>query len=259
MQSRDHSLYLKVPTSHKGGQRSRKTSKKTLNKGSKKGKTLMRHGGKKKKSLKKTQIGRGTRGRRESKVKQQQQLAAEVAPPTREQLLETRLALIEERKQQEAALAIRGEDDFISERIRYIQREINEINFQLKTPKEQAEIRKQMHDASVISAAFKQKEKESEKERLQQHEQAEMARKLEQKRLDRAKMQAVRSEEEQRVNAWEQEHLEQLQDKAFVRSQLHGLQARHENLTAEGQPKGATLGYGIWYDLMIELLRRHGA
>ena len=35
---------------------SRKTSKKTLNKGSKKGKTLMRHGGKnKKKSLKKTQ------------------------------------------------------------------------------------------------------------------------------------------------------------------------------------------------------------
>jgi hypothetical protein len=257
MQSRDHSLHLKVPTSHKGGQRSRKTSKKTLNKGSKKGKTLMRHGGKKKKSLKKTQIGRGTRGRRESKLKQQ--LAAEVAPPTREQLLEKRLALIEERRQQEAALAARGEDDFISQRIRYIQREINEINFQLKTPAEQEAILADRHAAAVASAIKKKEEKESEKERLQKYEQEKMAQKLKQKLLDRAKMQAVRSEEEQRVNAWEQEHLEQLQDKSFVRSQLDELQARHVNLTAEGQPKGATLGYGIWHDLMVELLRRYGA
>jgi len=256
MQSRDHSLYLKVPTSHKGGQRSRKTSKKTLNKGSKKGKTLMRHGGKKKKSLKKTQIGRGTRGRRASK---QQQLAAEVVPLTRAELSIKRLALIEERKQQEAALAKRGVDDDISERIRYIQREINEIDFQLKTPEEQEAILAARHAASVISAISKEKEKKSEEERRQQYEQEKMARKLEQKRLDRAKMQAVRSEEEQRVNEWEQKHLEQLQDKSFVLSELHGLQARHEALTAEGQPKGATLGYGIWHDLMIELLHRYGA
>ena len=237
---------------------SRKTSKKTLNKGSKKGKTLMRHGGKnKKKSLKKTQIGGGSRGRRKSKLQQQQQLAAEVVPPTRAQLLERRLALIEELQTLRATLEARGEDDFISAQIRYTQREIEEIEFQLKTPEEQAEILARRSAASVASVAFKKQQKESDERREQEEKARKLEQQLKQKRLDREKMQEAHREEERRVEEWEQEHLSQLKDKSFVTSELDKLRTWHEALTADGQPRGATLGYPIWYGLMVELLHKY--
>jgi hypothetical protein len=231
----------------------RKTSKKTSNKGSKKGKIFMRRGGNnKKKSLKKTQIVGGGR-----KHKNPVATPAEVAPPTREQLLERRLALIESLQKLRAELEARGEDDFISMRMRYIQKEIYEIDFQLKTPGEQEAILARRSAASVASVAFKERRKESDEQREQEETARKLEQQLEQKRLDREKMQAVRSEEQRRVEEWEQAHLSQLQDKSFVRSQLHGLQTHHETLTAEGQPRGATLGYPIWYGLMVELLHKY--
>jgi hypothetical protein len=190
--------------------------------------------------------------------KRKRPVPAEVVPLTREQLLERRLALIESLQKLRAELEERGEDDFISMRMRHIQGEIDEIDFQLKTPEEQAAIlerqKKQKEDRDAIRV-FEQQQlgQQKQKELDEQHQQQ-----SKQKRLDREKMQAVRSEEKRRVEEWEQEHLEQLlHDKSFVKSQLHGLRTHHEALTAEGQPRGATLGYPIWYELMIELLRKY--
>ena len=242
-------------------QRSRKTSKKTLNKGSKKGKTLMRHGGKnKKKSLKKTQIGGGSRGRRKSKQQQQQQqqqLAAEVVPPTRTQLLERRLALVEELQTLRTTLEARGEDDFISKRMRHVRIEIEEIEFQLKPPHEQEAILARRSADSVASVAFKQERQTALDKQRKEEEDARKSEQLERDRLQRERSQAVLSEERQRVEEWEQEHLSQLKDKSFVTSELDKLRTRHEALTADGQPRGAMLGYPIWYGLMVELLHKY--
>jgi hypothetical protein len=180
---------------------------------------------------------------------------ADVAPPTRAQLLEGRLALVELLQQLRADLAARGEDDYISTRMRHVQKEINEIDFQLKTPEEQEAILAQRRGASVASAAFKQ-------ERHQTALDKEEARKLEQQtkedHLRRERFLAQSRDERQRVEEWEQEHLSQLQNKSFVQSELDGLRTRHEALTGDGQPKGAAAGYPVWYNLMVELLRKYG-
>lgn len=218
---------------------------------------MRRGGNNKKKSLKKTQIGRGSRGRRKLRELQQQQLAAEVVPPTRAQLLERRLALIEELQTLRATLKERGEDDDVSRRIRYTQREIEEIEFQLKTPGEQAEILERRSAASVASVEFKKKQKESDERREQEETARKLEQQLKQRRLDREKIQEAHREEERRVEEWKQEHLSQLKDKSFVLSELDKLRTRHEALTADGQPRGATLGYPIWYGLMVELLHKH--
>jgi len=181
---------------------------------------------------------------------------AEVVPPTREQLLERRLALIESLHKLRDEWE-RNEDDFLGMRMRHIQREIDEIEFQLKTPEEQAAILARQEEQKAHRAQMRAVEQLEEQRRLTYLHEQKAARKSEQNRLDRERSQAVLSEEKQRVKEWEQEHLSQLKDKSFVQSQLRGLQAHHEALTAEGQPRGATLGYPIWYDLMIELLRKY--
>lgn len=244
-------MQLQNPT--KGGQRSKKTSKKTLNKGYKKGKTFMRSGGKnKKKSLKKLQIVGGGR-----KHKKPVATPSEVAPPTREQLLERRSALIESLQKLRAELEARGEDDFISMRMRHVQKEINEIDFQLKTPEEQAAILERRSAASVASVAFKKQHEESALDAKEARKLEQLEQQSKEDHLRRERFLAQSRDERQRVEEWEQEHLSQLQDKSFVQSELDKLRTQHEALTADGQPRGATLGYPIWYGLMVELLHKY--
>jgi len=221
---------------HKHG---RQRSRKTLNKRSKKGKTLVRRGGKnEKKSLKKIKMVGG--GKREDLMKQKQELIERYSRVKAE---------YDKRRDQD------DQDDSTSMLLRYIQRDIAKIDLELKPQEEQAAILAQKSAASV---AFKTQQEAEQAQRDKKEQARKSEEESEQKRLRQVRMQEISSEEKARVKDWERVNKSKLQDKSFVQSQLNELRTRREALTGHEQPRGVSAGYPIWYDLMVELLRSHG-
>jgi len=145
------------------------------------------------------------------------------------------------------------------ESMTYTRREIDKIRFQLKTPEEQ-QVLIELQKAASLEALQRRKELEAERERNSQKLEAQ---KLETTRQEHAS--SLRSidktfeEERQRVQAWEEENKLRLKDKTFVHAEYEKLQTQYEIMTAQGQPKGAAAfpGYPIWYQLMVELLKKY--
>jgi hypothetical protein len=221
---------------HKHG---RQRSRKTLNKRSKKGKTLMRRGGKnEKKSLKKIKMVGG--GKREDLMKQKQELIERYSRVKAE---------YDKRRDQDE------QDDSTSMLLRYIQRDIAKIDLELKPQEEQAAI---LAQKSAESVAFKTQQQAEQAQRDKEKEERKSKEESEQKRLRQVRMRELSSHEKERVNDWKRENLSKLQDKKFVQSELDKLRTQREADTGHAQPRGATPSDHIWYELMVELLRSHG-
>jgi len=145
-------------------------------------------------------------------------------------------------------------------RMRFTREEIEKIDFQLKTPEEQQAIIEQRKIASV---AFKQRQTELEEQREKDRKELE-AKQLEQERADQESLKRFNAQSydksKQNIKEWEQQNLSRLQgDKLFVQSELQRLHTQYENITAQGQPRGAAAfpDYPIWYKLMVELLNKY--
>jgi hypothetical protein len=145
-------------------------------------------------------------------------------------------------------------------RMRFTREEIEKIEFQLKTPEEQQAILEQRRIASV---AFKQRQKELEEQREKNRKELE-EKQLEQERADQESLKRFNAQSyeksKQNIKEWEQQNLSRLQgDKLFVQSELQRLHTQYENITAQGQPRGAAAfpDYPIWYKLMVELLNKY--
>jgi hypothetical protein len=145
-------------------------------------------------------------------------------------------------------------------RMRFTREEIEKIEFQLKTPEEQQAIIEQRKIASV---AFKQRQTELEEQREKDRKELE-AKQLEQERADQESLKRFNAQSydksKQNIKEWEQQNLSRLQgDKLFVQSELQRLHTQYENITAQGQPRGAAAfpDYPIWYKLMVELLNKY--
>ena len=212
-------------------------SRKTSNKGSKKSRLLMIRGRKnQKKSLKKIQIAGG-----------------------REELLKKRIELYAELSKLREIDSV-SPDEHNDMRMRYTREAIDKVEFELKTPEEQQAI---IEKRRVASVALKQRQKELEEQREINRKELE-AHKLEQRRAEQESLKRFMAqsydEANQNVKEWEQQNLSRLRvDKSFVQSELQRLKTQHENITADGQPKGAAAipGYPIWYKLMVELLNKY--
>ena len=144
--------------------------------------------------------------------------------------------------------------------MRFTRKEIEKIEFKLKTPEEQQAI---IEQGRISSVAAKQRQIELEEQREKNRKEQE-ARKLEQMQVEAESLKRFTTKmyDEARllVNNWEKENLSRLQtDKPFVHSELQRLRTQYENITADGQPKGATAmpGYPIWYQLMSDLLYKY--
>ena len=143
--------------------------------------------------------------------------------------------------------------------MRFTRKEIEKIEFKLKTPEEQQAI---IEQGRISSVAAKQRQIELEEQREKNRKEQE-ARKLEQMQVEAESLKRfTKMYDEARllVNNWEKENLSRLQtDKPFVHSELQRLRTQYENITADGQPKGATAmpGYPIWYQLMSDLLYKY--
>ena len=145
------------------------------------------------------------------------------------------------------------------ESMTYTRREIDKIRFQLKTPEEQQAV---IERQKVASSEALQRRKELEAERERNSKKLE-AHKLETTQREHAS--SLRSidqtfeEERQRVQSWEEQNKLRLKDKTFVRTEYEKLKTQYENITANGQPRGAAgfRGYPIWYKLMVELLHKY--
>ena len=151
-------------------------------------------------------------------------------------------------------------NDHNDSRMRFVQEQIDKLEFQLKTPEEQQAILEQRRISSV---AAKQRQIELEEQREINRKEQE-ARKLEQMRVDAESLKRsttkMYDDARLKVIKWEMENLSRLQtDKQFVHSELHRLTTQYENITADGQPKGATAmpDYPIWYQLMRDLLYKY--
>ena len=145
-------------------------------------------------------------------------------------------------------------------RMRFTRDEIEKIDFQLKTPEEQEAILEQRRAASL---AAKQRQKELEEQREKSRKELE-AKRLEQERADQESLKRFNAQsyekENRKVKEWEQQNLSRLQgDKSFVQQELQRLHTQNENMTAQGQPRGAAAfsDYPIWYKLMVELLNKY--
>jgi hypothetical protein len=145
------------------------------------------------------------------------------------------------------------------ESMTYTRREIDKVRFQLKTPEEQQAV---IERQKVASSEALQRRKELEAERERNSKKLE-AHKLETTQQEHASslrsIEQTFEEERQRVQAWEEQNKLRLKDKTFVRAEYEKLQTQYENVTANGQPRGAAgfRGYPIWYKLMVELLHKY--
>ena len=177
----------------------------------------------------------------------------------KEELLKKRNELIAELSKLKEIDSI-GPNEHNDTRMRLTRKEIENVEFELKTPEEQQAIREQRRIASV---AYKQRQIELEEQREKNRKEQE-ARKLEQMRVEAESLKRsttkMYDDARLQVNKWEKENLSRLQtDKPFVHSELQRLRTQYENITADGQPKGAAAmpDYPIWYQLMSDLLYKY--